>query len=77
MSDKEPPSQGSRDFFHEASHLLDESDTPHILICGYNKGRFAYRSCNVSPESINWFEKECVGYIADLRQKMREGGFDV
>lgn len=63
---------GTRDFFEDSGEMLRKSDTPHILIAGYNEGAFAYRSCNITLESLPWFKRELMKYLDELEVKGRK-----
>lgn len=69
MSEPELPQVGTRDFFADAMDLLQDSDTPHVLVVGYHGFPFKYTSANVTKESISWFRREINAYLDDLERR--------
>jgi hypothetical protein len=64
--------QGSCDFFYQASDLLTESDTPHILLAGLSGHSFKLKSWNVTRESLPWFKAEMLDFLEQLERELPE-----
>lgn len=64
--------QGSCDFFYQAAELLQESDTPHILLAGLSGHAFRLTSQNVTRESLPWFKAEMLDYFEQLERELPE-----
>ena len=48
---------GTRDFFYDAADALQNSDTPHVILCGFDGSRFRYSSVNISSKvGLRWFK---------------------
>jgi hypothetical protein len=72
MSDEGPPQVGTRDFFHEASELLQKSDTPHLLICAFDRSPLVYRSVNITQlEGVDWFRRAANILLDDVEKDLR------
>jgi len=66
------PVQGSCDFFYEASELLRESDTPHVLLAGLSGHSFKLTSWNITRESLPWFKREMEAFLERLERELPE-----
>lgn len=64
------PVQGSCDFFFEASALLRDSDTPHVLLAGLSGHSFKLTSWNVTKESFPWFRREMETFLDRLEGEL-------
>ena len=68
---KQPPSIGTRDFHQDAAEGLQTSDTPHILISGFDGSRWRYRSANItSVEGVRWFRQAVNEFLDEIEGEL-------
>lgn len=67
----------TRDFFWDAADILCDSNTPHILVGGFEGIPKIYSSSNLgTQEEVDWFREEVNALLDEISEEIQleDGG---